>query len=99
MITIKQISALLKDLKKDIGDEYRATDDPEDSTPGMCVTVATTTGKEWSYQTGDNSYSGGCYSHPHWSVIYLHRRSNCTDLAREAVRELLDSVAEAKANE
>lgn len=92
----REIRSLLIRLKREIGDDYRCSDDPHDNTPGMPVTVATTDGESWSYQTGDNSYTGGCYSHPHWSLIYLYRRSNCTELAREAVEELLGMVEDAK---
>ena len=24
---------------------------------------------KWSFQTGDNSYSGGCYAYYHWAVV------------------------------
>lgn len=92
----REIAALLRELKPQIGDDYRATDDPDDDKPGMCVTVSTTDFSSWSYQTGDNSYTGGCYGHAHWAVIYLYRRSNCCDLAREAVSELCDLYAQAQ---
>lgn len=92
----REIRALLIRLKREIGDDYRASDDPNDDTPGMQVTFATTDGESWSYQTGDNSYTGGCYSHPHWSVISLYRRDNCTEHARHVVEELLGMVEEAK---
>jgi len=91
----REITSLLKALKKQIGDDYRATDDPDDDKPGMCVTVSTRDGSDWSYQTGDNSFTGGCYGHPHWSVVYLNRRSNSAELAAEAVGELADAVREA----
>jgi hypothetical protein len=86
-------------LKSDIADEYRCSDDPDDKTPGMCVTVSTRDMTTWSYQTGDNSFTGSCYGDPHWSVIYLYRRSNCTELAQDAVSELADAVAEASESE
>lgn len=89
---IKDVTRLLISLKKQIADDYRATDDPDDNTPGMQVTIATTDGKDWTYQTGDNSYSGGCYHYRYWSVIYLYRRSNCAELAREAVEECMSEV-------
>lgn len=92
----REIRSLLIQLKRDICDDYRCTDDPDDNTPGMLVTVATTDGESWSYQTGDNSFTGGCYSHPHWSLIYLYRRSNCAELASSAVDELLGMVEDAK---
>lgn len=70
--TIAEIRSLLVSLKSDIGDDYRASDDPDDNIPGMCVTIGCTPGhwdkdsfpKEWipyswSYQTGDNSFYRG----------------------------------------
>lgn len=93
---IKDIRALLIELKSSVGDDYRASDDPDDTTPGMQVTIATTDGKAWTYQTGDNSYSGSCYHYRHWHVLSLYRRSDCTALAREAVSELLGMVEEEK---
>lgn len=94
----REIERLLKALKPDIGDEYRASDDPADNLPGMCVTIGATFHPEdgtitWSYQTGDNSYSGGAYSHAHWGVVYLYRRSNSRQLAHEAVNEIAESIA------
>lgn len=91
MPTIKDIADLLIALKSQICDDDRATDDIDDDTPGIQVTVSTN-GNSWNYQTGDNSFSGGCYGDPYWAVIYLYRRSNCRDLAREAVNELRDLV-------
>ena len=88
-----EIASLLKSLKSQIADDYRCSDDPDDKTPGMCVTVSTSDMQSWNYQTGDNSYSGGCYGDPHWSVIYLYRRSNCSELATEAVNELAEAVS------
>jgi hypothetical protein len=94
MITIKEISSFLQDLKSEISDEYRASDDPDDNTPGMQVTIATDDMQSWNYQTGDNSYTGGCYGLRHWAVIYLYRRSDCRELARDAINELKDLVAQ-----
>ncbi len=93
-MTIQEVYWLLRALKSDIGDEYRVSDDADDDTPGMLVTVATTDGRAWSWQTGDNSFTGGAYGYAHWSLIYLYRASNCRDLARDAVEELRDMVAE-----
>lgn len=92
MPTIQEITDLLISLKPDIHDDFRCDGDLEDDTPGMLVTVSTD-GEQWNYQTGDNSFSGACYGDPHWAVIYLYRRSNCRDLAREAVNELKDAIA------
>lgn len=91
-MTIKQVTKLLVSLKADIGDDYRASDDPEDNTPGMQVTIASNDGKKWTYQTGDNSYSGGCYHYRHWGVIYLYRNSNCRALAKDAIAEVWEGI-------
>lgn len=85
-----EIAELLRILIGDIDDDFRATEDPSDDEPGMCVTFGTTDLSSWSYQTGDNSFTGGCYGCPYWACVYLHRDSNCAALAAEAVDELLD---------
>lgn len=93
-----EVAHLLKALKREIGDEYRASED--DTVPGMLVTVGAEPaegpggGVSWGYQTGDNSYTGGAYGFPHWAVIYLYRRSNCYELAKDAVEELLEQFPE-----
>lgn len=87
---IKDIRTLLVSLKRDIGDEYRASGDRDDSTPGMQVTIGADDTGAWSYQTGDNSYTGGAYGMPYWGVISLYRCSNSTDLARDVI----DQIAE-----
>jgi len=88
---IRDIRALLVFLKSTIGDDYRAAGDEESATPSMCVTIgANASGSDWSYQTGDNSFTGGAYSFPHWAVITLTRRSNSLELARDVI----DQIAE-----
>jgi len=83
---IDEVAELLRELQSTIGDEYRASDDPDDDTPGMQVTIATTDGVSWTYQTGDNSYSGSCYHHPYWGVMYLYRDMNAKQIREEAER-------------
>ena len=87
--TISELAALIRDLKKDIGDDYRCTDDPDDKTPGMCLTIGADE-EGWSYQTGDNSYTGGAYGYAHWGVGHIYRNSN----SREVARNILDDLAE-----
>lgn len=87
---IGEIRRLLIGLKRDIDDDYRASDDPEDNTPGMCVTIGADDEGCWSYQTGDNSYTGGAYGMPYWAIISLYRRSNCTELARDAINQIAE---------
>ena len=76
--------ALFTALIPEIQDDYRATDDPDDKEPGMCVTVGTDDDMQsWGYQTGDNSYVGSAYGYSHWAIVYLSRQSNPEDCANE----------------
>ena len=96
-LCIPQWARLLKSLKQTIGDDYRASEDED--TPGMCVTIGFTPGSEdklcaWSYQTGDNSYTGGAYGHPHWAVVSLYRRSNSRQLAEDCADQIAELCAD-----
>lgn len=93
-IIVNQWAALLRLLKRDIGDEYRCTDDPDDTTPGMLVTFGLDETGGWAYQTGDNSYTGGAYGFPFWGLAYLNRRSNCKALAQSAFDECAEQIPE-----
>lgn len=100
--TIASIAALLRALKTDIGDDYRAYEDCDDSTPSMLVTIGASGASrdDWSYQTGDTSYTGGCYGYTHWGQCALTRRANTTELARNILDQIADSwySSEAYAN-
>jgi hypothetical protein len=74
-------------IKDQISDEFRAYED--DGDPGILLTVGhePETG-EWSYQTGDNSYSGGAYRFQNWAVIGVYRDSNCKAVAQEILDQL-----------
>lgn len=82
-----QMVALIKELKKQIGDEYRASDDS--TRPSMSVTVGADA-DGWSYQTGDNSYTGGAYGYATWAVVEIDRRSNSRSAADDIVRQLFE---------
>lgn len=96
---VPQWTNLIARLIPDIGDDYRATDDPDDDEPGMCLTIGFTPETEdrdasWSYQTGDNSFTGGAYSHPHWAVVYLSRDSVPADVAEDAADQISEACAQ-----
>ena len=75
----------------EIADGYRASED--DDEPGMMVTVATDDDVScWSYQTGDNSFTGGAYGLPHWAVIYLSRESNPKECAADIANQWGDLI-------
>lgn len=85
---IKDLASLVKSLKKDIDDDYRI--DEDDDKPGMCLTIGWSNDGDWNYQTGDNSFSGGAYFHPHWAIVSIYRRSNSLEIAREIQSQLCD---------
>ena len=86
----KEVESLLKSLKKDIQNDYRAYE--EGTLPGILVTIGADLNDDgfftWGFQTGDNSYTGGAYGFPHWAVVGLYRRSNCRHLAKEVVEQV-----------
>lgn len=56
----------------------------EDDTPYMDLTLAISEdGTEWSYQTGDNSYTGGAYILPHWAVTCVTEYTTAEELIEE----------------
>lgn len=77
---------LFRKLKTHIGDDFRASED--DTAPSMQVTIAWDGKDKWTYQTGDNSYTGSAYSYKHWAVVSLYRRSNSKLLARDVLQQL-----------
>jgi len=81
---------LVKDIKDEIQDDYRAFD--EDAEPGIQLTVGWSTDGSWDYQTGDNSYSGGAYFHPHWAVVCVYRDSIPREVAKD-IRSQLSELA------
>lgn len=90
-LTIKDAYELIRAVKHDISDEYRAFED--DDVPGIQLTIGTNSDlSDWSFQTGDNSYIGGAYHYPYWGVIGVYRNSNCRDLAREIIDQIRDQI-------
>jgi hypothetical protein len=88
--TIKELSALIKSIKPEISDEFK---DEEDQLPRIDLTCGINESGAWSYQTGDNSYTGGAYGYPYWAVVSIYRRSNSRELAKEIREQWLDLLA------
>jgi hypothetical protein len=95
--TIKELAALIKAVKRNIDNDCRASDDNEDTLPRIQLTCGINYQGEWSYQTGDNSYTGGAYGYPYWAVISVYRRSNSRGLAREILDQWLELITQPKA--
>ena len=92
---VKDLRRLFIALKKTIGDEYRCTLDDVWGPPSMDVTIGwDPESGDYAYQVGDNSYTGGAYGYPHWAVVYLERRSNSTEMAREVREQLMELVCQ-----
>ena len=73
--------------------------DPSDQTPYVEVTIGCTFDFAggciiWSYQTGDNSFTGGAYGHPEWFTTSLLSRSNCKAIAKDLTEEIAGRIHE-----
>lgn len=88
-----EIARLVRAVRSDISREYRCTDDPDDTTPGILLTVGASLDGSWSWQTGDNSFTGGAYGHAHWGIGYVYRRSNSFEVADTILDELAEVMA------
>lgn len=98
------IRELISGLILDIGDEYRAPGDDDSDEPSMQLTVGHDMAKCahdpayveqcWTYQTGDNSFSGGCYHKPHWAVVTLTRDLDPSDVAEDIMEQLVEAYHE-----
>lgn len=86
----EQLTALVAELIPTIDDEYRSREqDLDDDTPAMDLTVGCD-GETWSYQTGDNSFTGGAYGHADWAVTTLTRDSDPARVAEGLIDDFLD---------
>ena len=77
--------------------EEAAIESEERATGAVPVSVQLTVGwtpesGSWSYQTGDNSYTGGAYGHPIWGVAWLTVDSDAEAVADEILNELADQA-------
>ncbi len=91
--SVAEITRLLRKLKSSIDDDFRCSDDPNDDVPGMQVTVGCNEAGNWDYQTGDTQFTGGAYGYLYWGIAYLHRNSNCGELARSVIEDMKEGQA------
>lgn len=91
--TPEDLARLVAECMADIRDDYRAPDCGEDDPPSLRLTVATDEeGDAFAFQTGDNSFTGGCYGLPHWAVACLSRDDDPDDVAAGLICELEDGL-------
>jgi hypothetical protein len=80
-----ELARLVRNVREDISSEYRAFEG--DEKPGIQLTVGARH-DSWSFQTGDNSFSGGAYGYPHWGVIGVYRDTNSFEAADDLIGQL-----------
>lgn len=67
----------------------------EEEQDSLDITFATNDdGDQWNYQTGDNSFTGGCYSLPHWAVGIIHSDTTPAELTTEIIDQLEELLPE-----
>jgi hypothetical protein len=99
----QELYSLLVAIKKDADwhtlRRYFRWSDSSYSTPYVDVTIGCTFDFaegciSWSFQTGDNSFTGGAYGHPEWFTTSVLRRANCKDLAKDLIEEIEGRIHE-----
>ena len=95
--SIRELSSLVRHVAKQVpcigdpdADDYR---EDQDSLPSIDLTIGwdPETGA-WSYQTGDNSFTGGAYCYPIWAVTSVYRRQDSRAVARDLIDQLWEGV-------
>ena len=89
--SIKDVAALVRHVKAQVPQSDPDYIADEDDKPGIDLTIGVNvlTG-EWSWQSGDNSYTGGAYGYRDWGAPRVYRATN----SRECARDLINQVAE-----
>ena len=55
------------------------------------ITFATNdAGDTWAFQTGDNSYTGACYSLPHWATFTIMIDTDPLDVYEDITSQLVE---------
>lgn len=80
----------LDPVSSNIEDDYLEDD-------GQWLDLTFSTNDEYSsfgWQTGDNSFTGGAYGHPHWAVVSLSHFTTVKDLVTEVMDQWDDLIAQ-----
>lgn len=96
---IKDLRALFIALKQDIRDDYRCSLDygpggDDSGPPSLDVLIYWGPEFGWGYHTGPVDYFAGDGDLPYQAVVYLDRRSNSTEMAREVREQLMELVCQ-----
>ena len=93
--SIREVSALVRHVAKQVprandpdANDYRMDDE---SLPSIDLTIGFNPDDgSWSYQTGDNSFTGGVYGYPIWAVTSVYRRQDSRAVARDLINQLYE---------
>ncbi len=84
---VRVLERLKEDLKNDLVEN--------DSEPITETQITISVNKDcttWSYQSGDNSYTGSCYGDPYWGVNWVSIYSDLLWLADSLISDLAEQV-------
>ena len=95
--SIRELSALVRHVSQQVprandsdADDYR---EDQYSLPSIDLIIGWDPDDgAWSYQTGDNSFTGGAYGYPIWAVTSVYRRQDSRTVARDLIDQLLEGV-------
>ena len=91
--TIRELSELVRHVARQVprandpdANDYR---EDQDSLPSIDLTIGWDPDDgAWSYQTGDNSFTGSAYGYPIWAVTAVYRRQDSRAVARDLINQL-----------
>jgi len=86
----RDIARLVRVVRTTIDIDCRASE--EDNEPGIQLTVGATC-KDWNYQTGDTSFTGGAYGYRVWGIASVYRHSNSYEVADDIINQLIEGGA------
>ena len=91
--TVREVAALIRDLKRDRNYRpYIADKGDAEYGPGMCLTIGVDPDGSWSWQSGDNSFTGGAYGFACWGVGYVTPRCASRELATDLVGQAVEQM-------
>lgn len=86
----KDLCNLIEYLKTEITSDIR---DNDNEAPYMQITISVNKDcTTWSYQSGDNSYTGSCYGDPYWGVTDIVNGYSTRDIAKYLINDLSQQI-------
>ena len=89
-VLVELVQIIKKDVRKHGAQKSEWDDDDADQTLTLTVGANGEGRNQWSFQTGDNSFTGGAYLYPHWAVVEVGERDN----AGQVADDILDQLSE-----